>query len=72
MLHRAAVSAGARITYNAPVAKVHADPPRVELQDGTILKADMVIGADGPRSTVREAIVGQQDEEIPEGHSAYV
>ncbi|OJA10682.1 hypothetical protein AZE42_01049 [Rhizopogon vesiculosus] len=72
MLHRAAVSAGARITYNTPVAKVHANPPRVELQDGTVLKADMVIGADGPRSTVREAVVGWQDEEVPQGHSAYV
>ncbi|KAG0709253.1 hypothetical protein DFH29DRAFT_978816 [Suillus ampliporus] len=71
MLYRAAVGAGARITYNAPVVKVHSNPPRVELQDGTVFKADMVIGADGPRSTVREAVIGWPSEEVPEGHSAY-
>jgi salicylate hydroxylase len=72
MLYRAAVNAGARITYGATVTKVHANPPRAELQDGTILKADMVIGADGPQSIVREAVVGWPCEEVPEGHSAYV
>ena len=72
MLYRAAVGAGARITYNAPVAKVYTNPPQVELEDGTVLGADMIIGADGPRSMVREAVVGRQDEEVPEGHSVYV
>ncbi|KAG2145125.1 hypothetical protein DEU56DRAFT_788922 [Suillus clintonianus] len=72
MLYREAIAAGARISFNTPVAKVHANPPRVQLQDGTVLKADMIIGADGPRSTVREAVVGWPSEEVPEGHSAYV
>lgn len=72
MLYRAAINAGARITYGATVTSVHANPPRVELHDGTVLKADMVVGADGPRSTVREAVGGWSSEEVPEGHSAYV
>ena len=70
MLHDYAVSKGAEITFNAPVASVAPPPPStdpaptsdlgagpsVTLATGEVLHADLIVGADGIHSTVREAL----------------
>ncbi|KAF9221342.1 FAD/NAD(P)-binding domain-containing protein [Gyrodon lividus] len=61
MLYSAAKSAGIQISYNMTVTKVSANPPRVELASGRTLYADLVIGADGSHSIVREAVEGKEN-----------
>lgn len=52
---------------------VAVDPERatLTLEDGTELKADVIIGADGIKSVARSAVVGDAFSAKPSGHSAY-
>ena len=48
------------------------DPrPRVTLASGTVLEADIVIGADGPRSIVRPVVLGRPDDAEPSGFTIF-
>ncbi|KAJ7454655.1 hypothetical protein FB451DRAFT_1143984 [Mycena latifolia] len=55
-LRPAAVAWGSKVRY----VKENRDGVEVTLEDGTVETADLVIGADGVRSVVREAIFGQR------------
>ncbi|KAJ6570075.1 hypothetical protein DFH09DRAFT_421418 [Mycena vulgaris] len=55
-LRPGAVAWGKKVRY----VKENRDGVEVTLEDGTIETADLVIGADGVRSVVREAIFGQR------------
>lgn len=59
--------------FQLAVTSVQSDPqqPCVILSDGRKLEAHVIIGADGPRSIVRESINGPINQTF-EGHSAYV
>ncbi len=59
-LARAAQAAGAEIRLDAPVAGVESgsDGARLRLENGETLEADLLIGADGVRSTVRDSLFG--------------
>ncbi|KAJ7841393.1 hypothetical protein B0H14DRAFT_2783220 [Mycena olivaceomarginata] len=50
------------VSWDSKVRYVKEDPDGVSvtLEDGTVERADLVIGADGVRSVVREAIFGQE------------
>lgn len=52
---------GPILHLSSPVAKVDAMDGKVELQDGTVHRADIVVGADGLRSVVRGAVQGNID-----------
>ena len=54
-LVREAVAAGAQCRFGATVRRVAADG-RVMLADGSTIEAAVIVGADGPRSTVGRAI----------------
>lgn len=62
ILYDAAIRAGAKVIFNADVCL--ASPPQgtshgrpsVQLRGGTVLHADMIIGADGQHSTVRTSV----------------
>lgn len=64
ILFDAAIRAGAEVIFNADVR--FASPPAqgpsasgkpsVQLRDGTVLHADMIVGADGQHSTMRTSI----------------
>ncbi|KAI0057457.1 FAD/NAD-P-binding domain-containing protein [Artomyces pyxidatus] len=67
LLYNAAIKAGAKVMFGAAVAKaspLSSDEPSgstgkkasVTLQNGQVFEADVVIGADGPRSVVRQAV----------------
>ncbi|KAJ6551338.1 hypothetical protein B0H19DRAFT_1157254 [Mycena capillaripes] len=60
MLLGLATREGVEFRYNAPVANVDCDSVSVTLEGGERLYADLVVGADGPSSLVRNAVVGQQ------------
>lgn len=53
------------------VKKCDPDEGIVTLDDGEILQADIVIGADGIHSVLRTAILGEDSSAIPTGISAY-
>lgn len=59
--------------FQLAVTSVQSDPtrPRILLSDGRTMVAHVIIGADGPRSIVRESINGPIEETL-EGHSVYV
>ncbi|KAF9221336.1 FAD/NAD(P)-binding domain-containing protein [Gyrodon lividus] len=73
ILFKAAEDAGVNFELELTVTSVQSDPdqPRITLSDGRTLAAHMIIGADGPRSIVREMINGPVEETL-EGHSVYV
>ena len=66
-----AISAGACVSYNTPITSVSTDDgrPSVTLQDGSHHQADVVIGADGPQSLIREFVNGEQDDPTESGQS---
>jgi len=75
MLYDLAVCAGASITFNAEILSVYVDEekemPMAMLADGTLLTADLILGADGSRSVAREAVTGQVEGEQPSDHSFF-
>jgi 2-polyprenyl-6-methoxyphenol hydroxylase-like FAD-dependent oxidoreductase len=57
MLEKRAIAAGARIERDAQVTTVHQDADGVDLGvGGAVVRADYVVGADGVRSVVRDAL----------------
>ncbi|KAH0836647.1 hypothetical protein J3R83DRAFT_8366 [Lanmaoa asiatica] len=73
ILFDAARNAGVHFEFRLAVNSVQSDPrrPCAILSDGRKMAAHVVIGADGPRSIVRQSIDGPIKETL-EGHSAYV
>ncbi|TFK66502.1 FAD/NAD-binding domain-containing protein [Pluteus cervinus] len=59
------------LVLNRRVVKVDPLIPRVTLHTGEIMTADLIVGADGIRSTVREAVNGMKDAPSPTGDAAY-
>ncbi|KAH9024901.1 hypothetical protein EDB84DRAFT_1564246 [Lactarius hengduanensis] len=61
ILYEAARRAGAEVIFNADV-RLASPPargthrPSVQLRDGTVLHADIIIGADGQHSTIRNSV----------------
>ncbi|KAF9245246.1 FAD/NAD(P)-binding domain-containing protein [Melanogaster broomeanus] len=72
IVFQAAKDAGVHFELELTVISIESDPdkPRVVLSDGRTLAASMIIGADGPRSIVRESINGPLEEAL-EGHTVY-
>ncbi|KAF7292753.1 FAD/NAD-P-binding domain-containing protein [Mycena indigotica] len=56
---------------NSRVVKVDADRCCVSLASGASFSADIILGADGVKSMVREVVVGRPDKPIPTGDAAY-
>lgn len=67
MLLDLATREGVEFRYNAPVAGVDCDTVSVTLEGGERLYADLVVGADGHNSLVRNAVVGQQVTGVRDG-----
>ncbi len=58
LLATGARAAGVEIELNAQVETVQADGPTLRMQDGSERDADLVIGADGLHSVVRQVVCG--------------
>jgi hypothetical protein len=74
MIYRLAVTAGAQVEFGVTVTEVAPGKPRpsVTLADGEVIGADIVIGADGPKSLVRQVVSdGEEDEARPDGYCVY-
>jgi len=53
------------------VVAIDPHTPKVTLESGEIIYADLIVGADGVRSVVRDVVVGQRDSPTPTGDAAY-
>jgi 2-polyprenyl-6-methoxyphenol hydroxylase-like FAD-dependent oxidoreductase len=76
LLRLARAAPGVRIRLNAAVRDVQPDPtvqggPSVTLASGEVLYADVIIGADGVKSTLQKVVTGLDDAPIPTGDAAY-
>lgn len=67
-----ALSAGANISFNTTVVSLSTHPsPSVTLADGSILRTDVIIGADGVQSIVRDFVNGVPDTPRDSYHSFF-
>ncbi|KAI0091408.1 FAD/NAD-P-binding domain-containing protein [Irpex rosettiformis] len=74
IVYQLAIEAGVRIDFGAKVTEVSPGDPRpsVTLANGEVVTADVVVGADGPRSIVRPVVVGEEeDDPEPEGVTVF-
>src|SRR5712672_2337332 len=76
LLHLARTAPGVRIRLNAAVHDVQPDPtqqggPSITLASGEVLYADVIIGADGIKSTLQKAVTGLDDAPMPTGDAVY-
>lgn len=53
-LHRAATNIGAKVRFNTRVNSIDPDRRTVTLSTGEILRAHVIIGADGPNGITRQ------------------
>ena len=65
-----------RIRLGATVRDVQSDPalpggPSVKLASGEALHADVIVGADGVKSTLQKAITGRNDAPMLTGDAAH-
>ncbi|KAH6897967.1 hypothetical protein BKA70DRAFT_746493 [Coprinopsis sp. MPI-PUGE-AT-0042] len=61
----------ATVRLNSRVVDIDPSTPSVTLSSGEIVKGDLLIGADGLHSRVRDTVVGHKDDPIPTGDAAY-
>jgi salicylate hydroxylase len=60
-----------QILLGSRVTGIDFETPAIKLANGTVFKADLVIGADGLKSTCREALLGRKDPPRLTGDLAY-
>jgi salicylate hydroxylase len=59
------------IRTNCRVVSMDTSKPTLTLESGEVVHADLVIGADGIKSTLRRYVVGSADRPRPTGDAAY-
>ncbi len=65
MLYDLAVQSGVEIHFSTRVFEVNSDSLSLTLENGDRIPADVIVGADGPKSIVRECALGGFDEGCP-------
>jgi len=75
MLYKLATSAGATVIYDTAVTTVSinetSDRAHALLANGEVMNADIIIGADGYGSVVRDVITNQENEGTSSGLSVF-
>ena len=72
LLTEAATAAGVRIRNNAEVVDIDADNGEVTLASGELVKADVLVGADGAFGRARATVRGTPRENVtPTGATMY-
>jgi salicylate hydroxylase len=68
-----AVELGAKVQVNSRVVdvKIEGDRATAVMADGREMEADLVVGADGINSRLREVMLGREDPPTPTGDLAY-
>lgn len=68
-LYKYAIDTGARVEFNSRVIEVRSEVPSVLLSNGKEIFGDIIVGADGPNSVVRQAITYDDIEDQEGTHS---
>ena len=76
LLRLARAGPGVQIRLGANVCDVQPDPaveggPAVVLTSGEVIHADVIIAADGVKSTIQKIVTGRDDNPTPTGDAAY-
>ena len=73
MLYRLALTSGVQVDFGMTVVGVTPGEPRpsITLSTGEVLTADLIVGADGPTSLVRDVVLGRVDDAEPEGMTIF-
>jgi len=76
LLYKLATSVGVRVDLNTSVVAIHQGTealpnPSATLSTGEVVTADFLIGADGPRSMVREVVLDRDDDAEPDFLTVY-
>lgn len=72
MLFRIARDAGVDVRLGCNVKSVNPHTPSVTLSSGEVIRGDMVVGADGSQSFVRDVVLDYQEPGIPRGTAVYM
>ncbi|KAJ7016990.1 hypothetical protein C8F04DRAFT_1339361 [Mycena alexandri] len=56
---------------NSRVVSLKPDLARVTLTSGKTFQGDVILGADGVKSMIREVVLGRPDKPLPTGDAAY-
>ena len=67
------ISSEVTILLDSPVVGCDPDPvvPSVTLKSGKVLKADLIVGADGLKSYIQQVVLGKPNRADPTGVAAY-
>ncbi|RHZ53463.1 hypothetical protein CDV55_104393 [Aspergillus turcosus] len=72
LIEKAMALENVQVRVNSTVTRVQFDPPAVTLADGTVVEGDVVIAADGIKSSIRDQLLGEDaTKPIPTGDAAY-
>ncbi|CAE7183515.1 unnamed protein product [Rhizoctonia solani] len=71
MLYELAQQAGVTIRLASTVKSIDPSAPSLILSNGETIHCDLIVGADGVKSTIREVVVGGPDKPRPTGDAAY-
>ncbi|KAF4221444.1 hypothetical protein CNMCM8980_004685 [Aspergillus fumigatiaffinis] len=72
LIEKAMALENVQVRVNSTVTRVQFDPPAVTLADGTVVQADVVLAADGIKSSIRDQLLGKDaTKAIPTGDAAY-
>ena len=72
LIERALALSNVELRVNSPVAEVQFDPAAVVLANGTVVEGDIVIAADGIKSSLRGQLLDESSiKAIPTGDAAY-
>ncbi|EUC59203.1 FAD/NAD(P)-binding domain protein [Rhizoctonia solani AG-3 Rhs1AP] len=71
MLYELAEQAGATIRLASTVKSIDPSTPSLTLSNGETIHCDLIVGADGVKSAIREVVVGGPDRPRPTGDAAY-
>ncbi|KZW03898.1 FAD/NAD(P)-binding domain-containing protein [Exidia glandulosa HHB12029] len=71
IMYETAISAGVEVSFNSKVVGVDLDGPCVILENGDILDADLIVGADGANGAIRRVVLNSNADPPPEPVSYY-
>ncbi|KIJ35748.1 hypothetical protein M422DRAFT_108987, partial [Sphaerobolus stellatus SS14] len=72
LLLKLARESGVKIRLGCKVTSINPETPSVTLASGEVIRGDVVVGADGDRSVVRDTVLGYHDAGIHRGFGVFV
>ena len=71
MIYELAEQARVTIRLSSHVQSIDPSKPTLTLSSGEVIRCDLIVGADGVKSMIREVVVGGPDRPRPTGDAAY-